>query len=66
MTNSYELQFFFIGDNGEQSVREGFFNTLEEVYHRWSNIGSRWFFYPHVRILCDDKVIEEHIDWESL
>ena len=58
--NQFELRFFVIDDDGkEESVREGFFDTIEEVYHRIDNIGSRWFFYPCARICQGNNVIEE-------
>ena len=62
----FELRFFVVDETGEESVREGFFDTLEQLYDRLANIGSRWIFYPHARILQEGEVIEEHICWECL
>lgn len=50
MTNSegrYQLSFFA---EWEDSVIEGYFNTVDACYDRINNIGSRWIFYPNVLI----------------
>lgn len=66
MLPEFKLMFFVLHDEGEEAVTEGWFYTLDELYDRLANIGSRWFFYPHTRILKGDEVLEEHICWECL
>lgn len=69
---TFQLQFFNFELNendefvNEENVTEGWFYTLNECYDRIHNIGSRWIFYPHVRILRRERIIEEHICWECV
>ena len=55
----FELQFFYQDGCLEEHVHEGFFDTIEEVYNRIDNIGSRWIFYPNARIRKNGEIIEE-------
>jgi hypothetical protein len=55
----FELQFFCQDGCIEDHVREGYFDTIEEVYDRINNIGSRWIFYPNARIIKEGEIIEE-------
>lgn len=42
---------------GDDYVREGAFDSLQDALHRLDNIGSRWIFYPNACIVqdCDGK-----------
>lgn len=65
MTDSkrFELQFFTYDENDKEDfVIEGRFPTVESAEDRANNIGSRWIFYPNVRIWDrkTDKLIAEY------
>lgn len=65
MSNSerFQLEFFtYDEDDKEDFVIEGLFDSVELAEERANNIGSRWIFYPNVRIWDreTDEVIVEY------
>ena len=55
MNERFQLQFFVEDDDGyEDKVVEGYFSTVASAEDRANNIGSRWIFYPNVRIVDTD------------
>jgi hypothetical protein len=48
-----------------QYTTEGDFKTIDEAWHRSSNIGSRWFLHPFHFVTTEKTIIDspELLEW---
>jgi hypothetical protein len=52
-----DIVVYFFNDDDEQ-VRNSVHETLEDAYDAINNVGSKWIFYPHAKIVQNGKTLK--------
>jgi hypothetical protein len=52
-----DLIVYFFNDD-DKEVRDSVHETLEDAYDAINNVGSKWVFYPHAKIVKNGKILE--------